>query len=44
MMVNQKQKRYRGCLVDEEISARMYDKAAIQYQGLKAKTNFTYNK
>jgi len=42
-MVNRK-KKYLGTLPSEEQAAKFYDKVAIQYQGLKAKTNFSYNK
>ena len=43
VMVNRK-KKYLGTLPDEELAARFYDKVAIQNQGVKAKTNFTYSK
>ena len=42
-MVN-RQKKYLGSLQSEEKAARLYDKVVIQYQGLKAKTNFAYNR
>jgi hypothetical protein len=42
-MVN-RQKKYLGSLSSEEKAARLYDKVVIQYQGLKAKTNFAYNR
>lgn len=40
-MIN-RQKKYLGTLSSEEAAARFYDKVSIQYQGLKAKTNFAY--
>jgi hypothetical protein len=43
LMVNRK-KKYLGTLNSEELAAKFYDKVAIQYQGVKAKTNFQYNK
>jgi hypothetical protein len=42
-MVNRK-KKYLGTLPTEEQAAKFYDKVAIQYQGHKAKTNYTYAK
>ena len=42
-MVNRK-KQYLGTLPSEDQAAKFYDKVAIQYQGIKAKTNFAYNK
>jgi hypothetical protein len=42
LMVNRK-KKYLGTLNSEELAAKFYDKVAIQYQGVKAKTNFQYN-
>ena len=43
VMVNRK-KQYLGTLPSESQAAKFYDKVAIQYQGIKAKTNFAYNK
>lgn len=43
LMVNRK-KKYLGTLNSEELAAKFYDKVAIQYQGVKAKTNYQYNK
>ena len=37
-------RRYRGCLNSEKESAMMYDKAAVQYQGKAAQTNFDYTR
>ncbi len=42
-MVNRK-KKYLGTLPTEEQAAKFYDKVAIQYQGYKAKTNYSYSK
>ena len=42
-MVNRK-KKYLGTLPSEEMAAKFYDKVAVQYQGVKAKTNFQYSK
>jgi len=41
VMIN-RQKKYLGTLPSEEQAARFYDRVSIQYQGLKAKTNFAY--
>ncbi len=42
-MVN-RQKKYLGSLPSEEKAARTYDKVVIQYQGVRAKTNFAYTR
>ena len=42
-MIN-RQKIYLGTLPTEELAAKFYDKVAIQNQGVKAKTNFSYTK
>lgn len=39
-----REKKYLGTLNSEEKAARLYDKVVIQYQGIKAKTNFAYNR
>jgi len=38
----QNKKRYIGSYSYENDAARAYDKAALQFHGEKAKTNFTY--
>ncbi|CDW88133.1 ant-like protein [Stylonychia lemnae] len=43
VMVNRK-KKYLGTLPTEDQAAKFYDKVAIQYQGHKAKTNYSYSK
>ena len=42
-MVN-RNKKYVGAIYDEVKAAQIYDKIAIQYQGIAAKTNFHYTK
>jgi hypothetical protein len=42
-MVN-RQKKYVGAIYDELRAAKIYDQIAIQYQGVAAKTNFSYTK
>jgi hypothetical protein len=42
-MGNQK-KQYSGSIKDEITAAKMYDKFAIKNLGLRAKTNFDYNR
>jgi hypothetical protein len=42
-MGNQK-KQYSGSIKDEKSAAKMYDKFAIKNLGLRAKTNFDYNR
>jgi hypothetical protein len=42
-MVN-RAKKYLGTLPSEELAAKFYDKVSIQYQGIKAKTNFPYSR
>ena len=42
-MVN-RHKKYVGAIYDEVKAAQIYDKIAIQYQGIAAKTNFSYSK
>jgi hypothetical protein len=45
ILVMMKQKKmYLGSLRDEEQAAKFYDRVAIQYQGIKAKTNYSYSK
>jgi hypothetical protein len=43
VMGNQK-KQYSGSIKDETSAAKMYDKFAIKNLGLRAKTNFDYNR
>ena len=43
VMVN-RQKKYVGAIYDEMQAARVYDRITIQYQGVGAKTNFSYTK
>ena len=43
IMIN-KQKNYLGNYLDEDLAARIYDIQAIKTWGIKAKTNFVYNK
>lgn len=38
----QNKKRYIGSYSYEDAAAKAYDKAALQFHGEKAKTNFTY--
>lgn len=42
-MVNRR-KKYVGAIYDEVKAARIYDQIAIQYQGIAAKTNYSYTK
>jgi CRISPR/Cas system-associated exonuclease Cas4 (RecB family) len=42
IMIN-KNKRYFGVLEDEEHSALIYDKIAIMFHGMKARTNYSYS-
>ena len=42
-MIN-KQKNYLGNYLDEDLAARIYDIQEIKTWGIKAKTNFVYNK
>ena len=44
MNVDGGSRRYRGCLPSEQASALLYDKAAVQYQGRSAQTNFDYSR
>lgn len=43
IMVNKK-KRYVGGYLSEENAAKAYDKVALQFYGIKAKTNYNYSK
>jgi hypothetical protein len=43
VMVN-RHKKYVGAIYDEIMAAKVYDKITIQYQGISAKTNFSYTK
>ena len=43
IMINKK-KNYLGNYLDEDLAARIYDIQAIKTWGIKARTNFVYNK
>ncbi|TNV82794.1 hypothetical protein FGO68_gene11411 [Halteria grandinella] len=44
LVMDNQRKNYTGSIKDELTAARLYDKYAIKYQGLRAKTNFSYNR
>ena len=44
LIMVKKKKRYLGSFSNEEEAARAYDKVALQHHGIKAKTNYDYNK